>query len=255
MNDETTALYRFFSKSDELLYIGISNCIPRRFDQHGDTKPWYTQVARMTVEHHPNRTKALIAEKAAIHAEKPKYNIQHNRRSSKRSTTAAPGRWLFASAISGVQFQTDLHLYGELDCSGVVGDYDHLDGEGQLAVYLEYLEENYPQWLEDDEVPILWSVRGRSVSAFAPFQVGKFALEAVGGPMDDFLSDFTWPVDRSTREDLDFFKLPVRIDRFPEFAEALDWMPSPLQPTCPLRSILDSRECRVRRPLGWRPPW
>lgn len=251
----TTALYRFFDKADQLLYIGISNCIPRRFDQHGDTKPWYIEVARMTVEHHPTRAAALGAEKVAIQAERPKYNIQHNRRSSKRSTTAAPGRWLFASTISGVQFQIDLYLYGELDCSAVVGDYDHLDGEGQLAVYLEYLEENYPQWLEDDEVPILWSIRGGTVSEFAPFQVGKFALESAGGPSEDFLSYFTWPVDRSTRADLDFFKPPVRIDRFPEFAEALDWMPSALQPTCPLRSILDSRECRVRRSAGRRTPW
>jgi len=41
--------------------------------------------------------------------------------------------------------------------------------------------------------------------------------------------------------DLDWFKLPVKNSRFPEFAQALDWTPSPMQPTCPLRSILASR--------------
>lgn len=40
---------------------------------------------------------------------------------------------------------------------------------------------------------------------------------------------------------MDWFRLPVRNDRFPEFGEALGWLPSPLQPYAPLRSIMASR--------------
>lgn len=250
-----TALYRFFDEHDALLYIGISKHIPVRLGQHSDDKPWYTQVVRIAVEHHPSRPAALDAEKKAIQSERPKFNVVHNHGRREPATLKGTGRWTFASRISGIERSTDLYLYGELDCSAVVDEYDWLDGEGQLSEYIDYLEHNHPQWLEDDQVPILWSVRGDQTAEFAPFQAGKFALEAAGGPSHDFLSYFSWPYDSNTGAELDFFKLPVRIDRFPEFAAALDWMPSPLQPTCPLRSIMDSRECRVRRPEGWSPPW
>jgi predicted GIY-YIG superfamily endonuclease len=261
--DAPTALYRFYDKAGGLLYIGISNSVPRRFDQHEDTKPWYTQVRDVKVEHYPSRPAALAAEEKAIKTECPKYNIQHNRRrsasiASAKPTTVVPaiqyGPWTFEARRHGQQRTTDLHLLAELDGSAMVDDYDWLDGEGMLEKYVQYIKRHHSDWLEADAVPILWTVVGRGTSEFAPFQAGKFSVMSATGPHEDFLSYFSWPHDKRG-EMLDFFKLPVRIDRFPEFADALDWLPSPLQPTCPLRSILDSRDGVVRRPEGWRPPW
>lgn len=236
-----TALYRFFDKAGTLLYIGISHTIPRRLDQHQDTKPWYHEVARITVEHHPDRAAALGFEERAIKAERPKYNIVHNR-GRIPAPPAGAGQWTFETLHGGHRRTIDLYLLAELDCSAMVDDYYELDGEGQLAEYVQYLERRYPQWLDDDAVPILWTVAGPGTYEFAPFQSGRFAATSEAGPHQDFLTYFTWPYDRRTGDQLDWFKLPVRNDRFAEFAQALDWLPSPLQPTCPLRSILASRE-------------
>jgi hypothetical protein len=41
-----------------------------------------------------------------------------------------------------------------------------------------------------------------------------------------------------TGEPINWFKLPVRNERFPEFAKALGWVPAPFQSHAPLRSIV-----------------
>lgn len=246
MMTATTALYRFYGAGDELLYIGITNSIPRRLDQHSDSKPWYVEATRIDVRHFPTRSAALAAEMAAIKAEHPKYNIVHNRdRAARAARHKGPrGPWVFESRRSGYERQIDLHLYPEIDCTSVVDDACGLDGEGQLAYYVEYLEANYPQWLADDAVPIAWFVESRdaSICEAAPFGPVLYPM--------NFLTHFTWPYHAETLEQVDWFRLPILNLRFPEFAEALGWTPSPLQPTCPLRSILASRDGIeiVRRP-------
>jgi hypothetical protein len=72
------ALYRFFDAGGALLYVGITVDIGNRWPRHADDKPWWYEVARTTVEHHPSRPAALAAEKAAIEAEGPRYNVRHN---------------------------------------------------------------------------------------------------------------------------------------------------------------------------------
>lgn len=239
----TTALYRFYGAGDELLYIGITNSIPRRLDQHSDSKPWYTEARRITVEHHPTRGDALAAEMAAIKAERPKYNIQHNRGRDRTPTThKGSGRWVFESLRSGHQRATDLYLYAELECSSVVDDVHELDGEGQLEYYVRRIRRDYPQYLDQDAVPIVWCVVGAGTFEHAPFQRGAFGPDEPGFHRN-FLTYFSWPFDARTGWELDWFKLPVRLDyRFPHFAEALGWKPSPFEPTCPLTSIMASRE-------------
>lgn len=69
-------LYRFFSAADELLYVGIT-CNPgKRMERHRDTKAWWSEIARMALERHPNRAAVLAAERSAIEQEKPRYNIR-----------------------------------------------------------------------------------------------------------------------------------------------------------------------------------
>lgn len=71
------ALYRWFNDSGELLYVGITNDVGRRTDEHAE-KEWWSQVASSQVEWFPSRKAALDAEKRAIIAERPLFNVQHN---------------------------------------------------------------------------------------------------------------------------------------------------------------------------------
>jgi len=246
-----TSLYRFYDATGALLYIGITNSIPRRLGEHDERKPWFAHSVRATFEHHPSRAAALTAEKKAIKKERPKYNIVHNHgRRVTRPAAATGGQWLFQSRESGVERCTDLYLYPELDGSAVVDEYHYLDGEGQFEEYVQYLQRRHPEWLQADAIPIVWTVRSKTgdsdVYEAAPFQQSE-------PPWRDFLTHFTWPADARTGEPLDWYRLPVANDRFPEFAAALAWTPSPLQPTCPLRSILNSRDgCiqPIRRIVG-----
>lgn len=232
-----TALYRFYDAVGQLLYVGITNNIPRRLGQHSDTKAWFHDTTNITVEHHATRTIALAAEKSAIQVEHPKYNLVHNH-GRRRIEVKGGAQWTFESLRSGMQRTTDLWLMPELDYSAVLDDWGHLDGEGQLEEYADYVKSQHPEWIEENAVPILWSIAGRATFESAPFQTGGFGREA---NRQDFLSFYTWPWDQATGEQVNWFKLPIR-HRFPEFADALGWTPAPLQPTCPLLSILAIRD-------------
>lgn len=72
-------LYRFHDAADRLLYIGITADPPARFRSHGATKRWWAEVAHVRLEHHTDRHALADAERAAILAERPRYNITHNR--------------------------------------------------------------------------------------------------------------------------------------------------------------------------------
>jgi predicted GIY-YIG superfamily endonuclease len=74
------ALYRFFDNNGALLYVGITLNPGNRWAAHQDDKPWWTEVASITVQTYPDRRCVLNAERAAIQAEHPRYNIQHQTR-------------------------------------------------------------------------------------------------------------------------------------------------------------------------------
>lgn len=235
----TVSLYRFYDSTGQLLYIGITNRIPRRLDEHGEEKPWYLEVADVKVEHHPDRHAALSAEKAAIKTERPKYNIVHNRGAHRTKIQDGSGRWTFRARRGGHEIRTDLVLYPELDCSAMVDDVYELDGQGQFEAYVQYLERSHREWLDADAVPIIWSVHDCAFSGV--YEAAPFTAWGDSVGWGNFLTHYTWPVDAITGEPLDWYALPVVNDRFPEFAKALAWTPSPLQPTCPLASIVRSR--------------
>jgi AcrR family transcriptional regulator len=82
-----TALYRYFDDKGRLLYVGITGGNPsRREDGHARSPFWMQLAASSTIERHPERVKALVAERAAIKAERPLFNRQYN------DTTAARER-------------------------------------------------------------------------------------------------------------------------------------------------------------------
>ncbi|WP_197508013.1 GIY-YIG nuclease family protein, partial [Mycobacterium sp. 1245801.1] len=72
-----TALYRFYSRSDRLLYVGITGDPSARFSAHRHTQPWWEEVATIRIERFPTRDEAARAEVVAIQTERPKYNRTH----------------------------------------------------------------------------------------------------------------------------------------------------------------------------------
>ena len=73
-----TALYRWWDDTDLLLYVGIADHLGERTKGHVKGSSWMEFAARSAVERHPSRIVALRAEEAAIKAEKPLFNYQHN---------------------------------------------------------------------------------------------------------------------------------------------------------------------------------
>lgn len=78
-NTRPHALYRFYDAAGALLYVGITLDPVARWRQHRDDKPWWTDVAHITVDTYPDRATVLDAERAAITRERPLHNVQHNR--------------------------------------------------------------------------------------------------------------------------------------------------------------------------------
>lgn len=78
LNGRPHALYRFYDRSDVLLYVGITMDLPKRLKAHRKEKPWWLEISSITVEPHESRAAALDAEAEAIRSEKPLYNTTHN---------------------------------------------------------------------------------------------------------------------------------------------------------------------------------
>lgn len=69
------ALYRYFDARNMLLYVGISNSVLRRLEQH-HSRHWFFRVVWMRIDRYPNRDAAMRAERIAIRTELPLYNRQ-----------------------------------------------------------------------------------------------------------------------------------------------------------------------------------
>jgi hypothetical protein len=69
-----TAVYRIRDAAGELLYIGMTNSVPIRWNAHMLYQPWWDELRSLTVEFLDTREEAAAAEKAAILGEVPKYN-------------------------------------------------------------------------------------------------------------------------------------------------------------------------------------
>lgn len=74
---ERTALYRIYGEADVLLYIGITNCIPVRWNGHQAVQPWWDEIRSLAIDWRESRQEAAEAERAAIQAEQPKYNVTY----------------------------------------------------------------------------------------------------------------------------------------------------------------------------------
>ena len=81
------SLYRHFSATDELLYVGISLSAVARLGQHERHSGWFGSIASVKVEHFDTREEALAAEKAAIQGEDPLHNKYHKRHKRHKQPT------------------------------------------------------------------------------------------------------------------------------------------------------------------------
>lgn len=69
-----TCVYRAYSESGELLYVGLSMNLEGRLSKHRSSA-WWPEVGEITVEWFDGREPAKAAERRAITEESPRYNI------------------------------------------------------------------------------------------------------------------------------------------------------------------------------------
>lgn len=75
---EPCGVYRLYNESGALLYVGMSNNVPKRLVQQARAQSWWPEVASHTAEAYPDRSDAAAAERHAIETEDPKYNIRQH---------------------------------------------------------------------------------------------------------------------------------------------------------------------------------
>ncbi|MES2352104.1 MAG: GIY-YIG nuclease family protein [Pseudomonadota bacterium] len=68
-------VYRYYSESGELLYIGATTAFSERLICHNKNSSWFDAVRTITIEHYENYMDAFKAETKAIGAELPRHNV------------------------------------------------------------------------------------------------------------------------------------------------------------------------------------
>ncbi len=79
----TTALYRRFDADRRLLYVGITDDLPKRIRKHERRSAWSVFVEYRSVEWFPSREMAVSAEVAASQREMPLFNQKHATREAR----------------------------------------------------------------------------------------------------------------------------------------------------------------------------
>lgn len=258
------ALYRFFDTNGALLYVGISVNLPSRLSTHIKEKEWWHDVVQVTVEMLPDRESALEAEKLAIRAERPLYNVQHNLVSLQQFTGSSSPKndgaldgsdlihWTFRSRRSGYERTVPLWLAWEINCSSISDDY-FIEEIPARYLYQEW-RRRYPKDLPAEEafgrgaVSIWWFIQGPGVMEYAPVAGNgssvwsKYYRSQPFISSHDFLHSFTWPSNDLVGS-LQWTRLPIidqvwRKENLPKLystkggfiQEATGWKPSPFQP-------------------------
>ncbi|MFE1170486.1 hypothetical protein [Nocardiopsis sp. NPDC058789] len=75
---DETLLYHYYDANDVLLYIGITNSLPRRQASHEGRSTWMDFAVRSTMKRFPTRASAEVVEAASIRHERPLFNVEHN---------------------------------------------------------------------------------------------------------------------------------------------------------------------------------
>lgn len=258
IGEKPHALYRFFNAEGALLYVGISVNLPSRLSAHINEKEWWHEVVQVTVEMLPDRGAALKAEKLAIGAERPLYNIQHN--TSLQKFTGSSGvldggaltHWTFESLRSGHERTCPLWLAWQVNGSSMSDDY-YVEEMPARYLYQAWRNSYARDPLAEEHfgpgaISISWYVEGPGICEFAPTAGdgssawSKYYLNQPLLADHGFLHSFTWPKHDSLGF-LQWTRLPIidgvwRTGNLPSLCstkggfiqEATGWKPSPFQP-------------------------
>ena len=239
-------LYRFYDANDVLLYVGISMTPWERFRQHRQEKSWWDDIVTIRKEEHDSRPAVMEAEKCAIEAEKPLYNIQHNRKSFvdwDGKTRKGKGKWrastpedapvyTVTSRTGRVHFG-EFRLVYEVDLDPISDDYywDDVDPKQLFREWFKKVDRKHGGKYRGGIVPIYWFVEGPGVFEFAQRE-----QHGLISPRDGFLSYYGKPVTPSGRV-VEVHDLPVirkrwdagQADKGGFLPVATGWEPHPMQ--------------------------
>ncbi|GAA2351039.1 GIY-YIG nuclease family protein [Glycomyces rutgersensis] len=113
-------MYRFFDADGTLLYVGITDNLPRRMQNHIDQKPWWGRVTNISTEFFPNRDAVLSAERDAIRAEKPRYNRAGMQRAGESLAVLNQAVRAYETAHNIlVRAIVDAHLHGNVSANNI----------------------------------------------------------------------------------------------------------------------------------------
>jgi hypothetical protein len=235
-------LYRFYDTDDVLLYIGISMTPWERFRQHREGKEWWNDIRTIRKEPYPDRDSVRAAERDAIVAEKPLYNVQHNggvRKVMPRRSLLNGRRYSFLDR-SGHERRGELHLSYEVDNDPISEDFNarwdspHDVFDAWRERYLKARERSPLPYMARC-VPITWFISG--CATFESAHPGNYAL--YGEETHSWWGDFyTRPYDIQGQSFIgDVKDIPVlhkqwtakRQDKGGFITEATGWKPFPLQ--------------------------
>lgn len=248
------ALYRFYDHAGRLLYIGITSALSARLSNHGDTKPWWVDVANITVSHYVNRDEVLAAERAAIISERPLWNVKHNTGSSPKSpnVTAADeaDHWLFSNR-RGRRFKSPLQLRWHLTDDAISDDF-RVEDIGAEDLWHEWRsrlgrDKGAEAQFSPGAVRITWFVCGDGILELAPSQERPPATS----PFETtFLDRYSWPRSADGSQRLQWARLPVedkswrrgtlprdQIRKGGFIQEVTGWKPAPMQPYVNLSNL------------------
>lgn len=120
-------LYRFFDATGQLLYVGITCNLGRRFKAHRLEQPWWPEVARTVIDRYADRGAVEQAEREAIETERPRWNVVHNHSDSPRpSPDMAPVRSRLRIVRDGVEIELESDAQIELLASVAVDVWQSL---------------------------------------------------------------------------------------------------------------------------------
>jgi predicted GIY-YIG superfamily endonuclease len=242
-------LYRAYDAQGVLLYIGITMNPGNRFAQHSEDKPWWADVAEIRVEHFGSRKRVLAAERAAIQAERPRFNVIHNSGnvvshiSSRRRLVENQGRMCFFRDSSGYLKRKPLMLSYELSGDPISDDYlpSEMSAKELLHMWLRRYVKDY-----QEPMRVWWFVCSSSIREFA------MAYDKSDAP--HFGRYYSNLMDADTHEPLGVHELPVinkrwddtRGDKGGFIPAATGWKPRALQEWVTPVEILDNYPVR-----GW----
>jgi len=163
--------------------------------------------------------------------------------------------WKFENKKHGNTFTVEQFVaHWEVSLDPISDDYtpDEISAYDLFYEWVEQIKKEKKEY-QNGLIPIHWSIDIRDMRPFAamPFQY-DFYNNGRGKDMLDFLTIFSWPINITTNEPLNWFKIPVidkswRVDKADTggfIQEATGWKPSILQPYIHLLAL--EKACKHR---------